>query len=74
MLGSKTIACLFMFVAISDFTRPAFAYVDPGSGSVMLQLLFGGAAGVIMLVKLSWEHLIKVACTKKENVVNLFRR
>jgi hypothetical protein len=74
MLGSKIIAGLFMFVAISDVTRPALAYVDPGSGSVILQLLFGGAAGVMMLVKLSWKHLIKIACTKKENVFNLFRR
>jgi hypothetical protein len=74
MLGSKTIVCFLIFLATYDVTRPAFAYIDPGSGSVMLQLLFGGAAGVMMLVKLSWKHLIKVACTKKENVFDFFRR
>jgi hypothetical protein len=63
-----------MFVATSDFTRPAFAYVDPGSGSVILQLLFGGLAGVIMLLKLYWKHIIKLACTTKEKVFIFFRR
>ena len=35
---------------------PAFAYVDPGSGGMMMQLLLGGAAGVAVLVRLYWQR------------------
>jgi hypothetical protein len=36
----------------------AHAYVDPGSGSMLLQLLLGGAAGVIILVKWYWQRFL----------------
>ena len=31
---------------------PAWAYLDPGTGSMMLQLMLGGVAGVIVVGKL----------------------
>lgn len=40
-----------------DFSRPAFAYLDPGTGSIMLQLLLGGAAGAAVVGKLYWHKL-----------------
>lgn len=39
----------------------AHAYIDPGSGSVLLQLILGGAAGVGVVVKLYWER-VKTTC------------
>lgn len=36
---------------------PAFAYVDPGTGSVLLQLLLGGTAGLVVFWKLFWNRL-----------------
>ncbi|MCY3778108.1 MAG: hypothetical protein OXH11_19195 [Candidatus Aminicenantes bacterium] len=36
------------------------AYLDPGSGSLFLQLLLGGIAGVAVLGKVVW-HRIKSA-------------
>jgi hypothetical protein len=36
---------------------PALAYLDPGSGSVLLQLLLGGAAGVAVAARLLWQRL-----------------
>jgi hypothetical protein len=36
---------------------PAWAYLDPGSGSMMLQALLGGAAGVAVLLKIYWRRL-----------------
>lgn len=38
----------------------AFAYLDPGTGSMLLQLLLGGVAAVGVAVKLYW-HRIKTA-------------
>jgi len=36
----------------------ALAYLDPGSGSMFLQLLLGGVAGVVMLLKFYWHRLL----------------
>lgn len=35
----------------------AHAYLDPGTGSMLLQLLVGGAAGAAVLGKLVWRRL-----------------
>jgi hypothetical protein len=35
---------------------PAFAYIDPGSGGMMMQLLLGGAAGAAVLARLYWQR------------------
>lgn len=37
---------------------PSLAYLDAGSGSVLLQLLLGGAAAAAVTVKLSWRRLL----------------
>ena len=39
---------------------PAYAYLDPGSGSMMLQLLLGGIAGLFVIFKLYWRRLLMV--------------
>ena len=31
------------------------AYLDPGSGSMLVQLLLGGVAGAAVIVKLGWQ-------------------
>ena len=37
---------------------PAHAYLDPGAGSMFLQLLLGGLAGLAVLLKLYWQRLL----------------
>ena len=32
------------------------AYLDPGSGSMLVQLLLGGVAGAAVIIKLGWER------------------
>ena len=32
------------------------AYLDPGSGSMLVQLLLGGVAGAAVIMKLGWER------------------
>lgn len=47
---------------------PAHAYLDPGSGSMFLQLLLGGVAGVALAVKLYWRKLLGLfGLEKKED-------
>jgi hypothetical protein len=38
--------------------RPAYAYLDPGSGSMLLQLVLGGVAGITVIVKLYWRRFL----------------
>ncbi|MGH6922687.1 MAG: hypothetical protein ACRED5_02860 [Propylenella sp.] len=40
-----------VFVLASS-AAPAFAYIDPGTGSMMLQLMLGGVAGALVVGKL----------------------
>ena len=37
--------------------RTAHAYLDPGTGSILLQVLIGGVAGLGVIVKLYWHRL-----------------
>jgi len=48
----------------------ALAYLDPGSGSMFLQLLLGGVAGVVMLLKFYWHRLLVFFRIKKEEAPN----
>ena len=46
-------------------TTPAQAYIDPGSGSMVLQLVIAGIVGGWFAVKGYWGKI--VSCFKKEN-------
>ena len=35
-----------------------FAYIDPGTGSLFLQLLLGGIAGFVVILKLYWDKIL----------------
>ena len=41
-----------------EFTVPeAYAYLDPGSGSVVIQMLVGALAGVGIALKIYWQKI-----------------
>ena len=40
------------------------AYLDPGSGSMILQALLAGVAGVAVVVKLYWRRLTQALSRK----------
>ena len=46
----------FLLIAFS-YAVPAYAYLDPGTGSMILQLALGGIAGVLVVGKLYWYRL-----------------
>jgi hypothetical protein len=43
------------------------AYVDPGSGSMILQLLLGGVAGLYVFAKLFKDKLLEILHLKKRD-------
>jgi hypothetical protein len=40
--------------------RAVLAYIDPGSGSLIIQMLAGGFAAVAVVAKLYWKRLLRV--------------
>ena len=57
----KTLALLFLVFFVS-LTAPlnASAYIDPGSGSMALQLLLAGVAGAGVALKLYWRRFLNL--------------
>jgi hypothetical protein len=48
---------LMSLVAIAFPVSDAHAYLDPGTGSFILQMLLGGIAGMAVVGKLYWTKL-----------------
>ena len=46
---------LFVFLSLVA-PQPAHAYLDPGTGSVILQVLVAGALGAAFTIKLWWRN------------------
>lgn len=45
---------------IASLGAPAYAYLEPGTGSMLLQLILGGVAGVGIAVKLYWQQISSI--------------
>lgn len=43
-------------IGIWSLALPAYAYLDPGTGSVLLQGLLAGIAGGMAILKLYWRR------------------
>ena len=56
---------------VALFASPAQAYLDPGSGSMLLQLLLGGVAGITVVLKLYWRRLLHFFGRKQEEETDL---
>ena len=51
------LAGLFVFVLLGSSALPAQAYLDPGSGSLIIQSIIGGVAAIGITLKLYWHKL-----------------
>ncbi len=49
---------LFLLAAALTIASPAYAYLDPGTGSMLVSALIGVAAAVGLAVKMFWYRLI----------------
>lgn len=47
-------------------TSSAHAYLDPGTGSIILQVLLGGIAGITLAGKLFWHRILLMLGVRKE--------
>lgn len=59
----KLFAAILLLLICAD----AVAYLDPGTGSMMLQVILGGLAAVGVAIKLYWHRLrATLGMAKKE--------
>lgn len=42
------------------FSTPAYAYLDPGTGSMILQVLLGGMAGLALAGRFYWHKFLSL--------------
>lgn len=47
-------------------TRQIFAYLDPGSSSMIVQMFLGGLAAVGVALKLYWRRFLKFLHIRKD--------
>lgn len=43
-----------------SFAPSAYAYLDPGTGAMLVQLILGGVAGVAVIAKLYWRRFLNL--------------
>ncbi|HEX7925941.1 MAG TPA: hypothetical protein VF678_00020 [bacterium] len=49
--------CVVLFLALAALPSSAFAYIDPGTGSMALQALLAIAAGVAVALRAYWHRV-----------------
>lgn len=57
MKNSVKIGAAAALVLIAS-SGPAFAYIDPGTGSMILQGIIGGVAGGLFIMRTYWAKVV----------------
>ncbi len=60
-----TCTIFIMLFVLGLTVHPAHAYLDAGTGSMLLQLLLGGLAGLAVLLKLFWHKILGIFGIRK---------
>ena len=54
-------------LAVLAWAGPAFAYIDPGTGSAILQGILAALAAIALTAKLYWHRLLKFLGLRKDS-------
>ncbi len=68
----RRLPLLFFFVLVIA-PRPALAYLDPGTGSILLQVVLGGIAGLGVIAKIYWGRIRKLFGLHKSDSIKIDR-
>ncbi len=52
-----SLAVIVAFGTMLFSASPAYAYLDPGTGSMILQALIGGIVGGMIAIKVYWQKI-----------------
>lgn len=54
----RSICIIFSVIVFGSlWFQDAFAYIDPGSGSMFIQVILGALVGVGIAIKIYWEKI-----------------
>ena len=65
-LASLSFLLALAVMLVGASTSTAHAYLDPGTGSIILQVLLGGAAGLALACKLYWQKFVSLIGIKRK--------
>lgn len=68
MSKNVSLLALATLITIACFPIPAQAYMDPGTGSYLLQILLAGLLGAGFTIKMFWRR-IKARLSRKDKLV-----
>jgi hypothetical protein len=57
MIREKRLLVLCLAVQLTVFSSAAHAYLDPGTGSILVQSLLAGIAGAVAVIGLYWQRV-----------------
>ena len=58
MIVRRALRIALVLVACLSIASPAYAYLDPGTGSMLISAVLGVAAALALAVKMFWYRLI----------------
>jgi hypothetical protein len=56
--------CMIWFLFLSE--NSAYAYLDAGTGSMVMQILLGGLASLAVILKVFWRRILRAFGIKRE--------
>jgi len=65
-LSSLTFLMIVTALAFGASSTPAQAYLDPGTGSILLQALLGGFAGLALVGRLYWHRFLVLVGVRRD--------
>lgn len=57
MFNSRNKVLVLIFAMVLIAPRQAYAYLDPGTGSLLIQMLIGGVIAGLYTIKMYWYQL-----------------
>jgi hypothetical protein len=60
-LGTQSFRLAMALMVLGMSASSAHAYLDPGTGSIILQVLLGGIAGMAVAIKLYWHKFLALS-------------
>jgi hypothetical protein len=66
MVHRKRVIAAWLAVQLAGFSAAAHAYLDPGTGSILVQSLLAGIAGAVAVISLYWQR-VKAFCVNLRN-------
>ena len=70
MKQTLMIRVAYAFFIVMVFNKPAYAYLDPGTGAILLQGLIAAVAGVIATGGIYWNKIKNIFSGNKEKHEN----